>query len=219
MRPILKAARRLPEYQGLCKLEVDVLVLNGKNYNLHNIDKLPDKLHPATVTSKSSNTVHGFFGQLNPLSNFHPAPFFLDGKQFHSSEQYIQYQKALLFNDTNTAMRILVADTALDCKKLGYEVTNFEFKTWKKNAYQVCKPGILAKYLQNERARSTLLNTKDKSLAECTTDKLWGTGIPLHQQDTLNPRKWTGDGLLGKLLEECRTEIRALNATTMEVGD
>ena len=89
-------------------------------------------------------------------------------------------------------MRILVADTALDCKKLGYEVTNFEFKTWKKNAYQVCKPGILAKYLQNERARSTLLNTKDKSLAECTTDKLWGTGIPLHQQDTLNPRKWTG---------------------------
>ena len=30
LRPILKAARRLPEYKGLCKLEADVLVLNGK---------------------------------------------------------------------------------------------------------------------------------------------------------------------------------------------
>ena len=219
LRPILKAARRLPEYQGLCKLEADVLVLNGKKYNLHNTDKLPDNLHPSTITSKSTNTVHGFFGQLNPLSNFHSTPFFLEGKQFHSSEQYIQYQKALLFDDMNTATRILVADTALDCKKLGYEVTNFEFKTWKRSAHTVCKPGILAKYLQNETARITLLNTKDKSLAECTTDKLWGNGIPLHHPDTLNKKKWNGECLLGKILEECRSEIRALNPTNMEVAD
>ena len=219
LRPILKAARRLPEYQGLCKLEADVLVLNGKKYNLHNTDKLPDKLHPATITSKSTDAVHGFFGQLNPLSNFHSTPFFLDGKQFHSSEQYIQYQKALLFDDMNTAKRILVADTALDCKKLGYEVTNFEFKTWKRSAHSVCKPGILAKYLQNEPARITLLKTKNKSIAECTTDKLWGNGIPLHHPDTLNTKKWNGECLLGKLLEECRTEIRALNVTNMEVAD
>ena len=91
--PILKAARRLPEYQGLCKLEADVVVLNGKKFNLHNTDKLPDKLHPTKITSKQSDTMHGFFGELNPLSNFHPAPFCLNGKQFHSSEQYIQYQK------------------------------------------------------------------------------------------------------------------------------
>ena len=219
LRPILKAARRLPEYKGLCKLEADVLVLNGKKYNLHNTDKLPDKLHPATITSKSTNTVHGFFGQLNPLSNFHTTPFFLNGIHFHSSEQYIQYQKSLLFEDMNTATKILVADTALDCKKLGYEVNNFEFKTWKRNAHSACKPGILAKYLQNETARNTLLNTKDKSIVECTTDTLWGNGIPLHHPDTLNKKKWNGEGLLGKLLEECRTEIRALKVTNMEVAD
>ena len=122
----------IPEYKGLCKLEADVLVLNGKKFTLQNTDKLPDKLHLTKITSKHSDTLHGFFGELNPLSNFHPAPFCLNGKQFHSSEQYIQYQKALQFNDTTTARKILVADTALECKKLGYEITEFEFKTWKK---------------------------------------------------------------------------------------
>ena len=219
LRPILKAARRLPEYKGLCKLEADVLVLNGKKFNLQNTDKLPDKLHPTKITSKQSDKVYGFFGELNPLSNFHLAPFCLNGKQFHSSEQYIQYQKALLFNNVTTVRKILVADTALECKKLGYEITEFDFKTWKKNACTVCKPGILAKYLQNEKARTVLLATKEKSIAECTTDKLWGTGFPFQHHDSLNPEKWTGDGLLGKILEECRTEIRALSATSMEIGE
>ena len=190
-----------------------------KKINLQNTDKLPDKLHPTKITSRSLDTIHGFFGELNPLSNFHPAPFCLNGTQFHSSEQFIQYQKALLFKDTSTARRILVADTALDCKKLGYEVADFEFKTWKLNAHMVCKPGILAKYLHNDKARQVLLETKDKTLAEYMPDKLWGTGIPLHHQDTLNSNKWTGERLLGKLLEECRNEIRALSATSMEVGD
>ena len=96
---------------------------------------------------------------------------------------------------------------------------DFEFKTWKKNAHKVCKPGILAKYLQNEKARQVLLATKDKTLAECTTDKLWGIGFPLQHQDSLNSKKWTGYRLLGKLLEECRTETCALSATAMEIGD
>ena len=194
-------------------------MLNGKKFNLQNTDKLPDKLHLTKITSKHSDTVHGFFGELNPLFNFHPAPFCLNGKQFHSSEQYIQYQKALLFNDTTTVRKILVADTALECKKLGYKITEFELKTWKKNAYTVCKPGILAKYLQNEKARQVLLVTKEKTLVECTTDKLWGTGFPLQHQDSLNPKKWTGDGLLGKILEECRTEIHGLSTTSMEIED
>ena len=133
-------------------MEADILVLNGKKFNLQNTDKLPDKLHPTKITSRNSDTIHSFFGELNPLSNFHPAPFCLDGKQFHSSEQFIQYQKALLFNNRNTARKILAADTALDSKKLGYEIAEFEFKTWKKNAHTVCKPDILAKYLQNDKA-------------------------------------------------------------------
>ena len=219
LRPILKAARRLPEYTGLCKLDADVLVLNRKRFNIQNTDKLPEKLNPSKITSKTDNNIHGFFGELHPLSNFHPAPFFLDGKQFNSSEHYIQYQKALIFDDTTTAYRILVADTLLECKKLGYEISGFEYKTWKLNAGNLCKPGLLAKYLQNQKSRQALLNTENKTLAECTSDKLWGTGLLLSHPDCLVSSKWTRNCLLGKLLEEVRTGIRALNATMMETGD
>ena len=64
-----------------------------------------------------------------------------------------------------------------------------------KNPHTVCKPGILAKYLQNEKARQALLVTKEKTLVECTTDKLWGTGFLLQHQDRPElqemDRRWT----------------------------
>ena len=50
------------------------------------------------MSKEDAGTV-GFFGELNPLSTFHPCVFKVEDNWFHSSEQYIQLKKAEYFND------------------------------------------------------------------------------------------------------------------------
>ena len=75
LRPILSAARRLKEYRGRCKLEGTDLVIRAKKYNWNNLEELPQNLSTHTVSSRQDTLYYGFFGELNPLSNFYPAPF------------------------------------------------------------------------------------------------------------------------------------------------
>ena len=44
LRPIIKAARRLENYKGLCRLDGSQLVIDGKCYNRDNLHTLPDDL-------------------------------------------------------------------------------------------------------------------------------------------------------------------------------
>ena len=93
LRPYLLAARRLPQYYKKCRLEGASLVLKGTSYNINTLHKLPKELSNFNISSRSNNNVLGFFGKMNPLSNFYPCTFTHSGKSFHSSEQYIQYRK------------------------------------------------------------------------------------------------------------------------------
>ena len=99
LRPVLKAAREHKDFKKKCKLEGDQLVIHGKRFSLENLHNLPKELDVFKITSQSNNNTIGFFGELNPLSNFHPCKFEINGIQFHSSEQFIQYTKAMFFND------------------------------------------------------------------------------------------------------------------------
>ena len=83
-----------------------------------------DFVLPATLALKKN--VIGFFGEFNPLSNFHPAPFKINRQSYHSSKQYIQHQKCLVFDDQETTDSILKEETTLDCKDIGCDIKNFE---------------------------------------------------------------------------------------------
>ena len=111
LRPILKAARRLPEYKGLCRLDCDELVLKGKHYTVDRLDWLPSNLNVFNLSCKENEDTVGFFGELNPLSNFHPANFIVNGIHYTSSEQFIQHMKALAFNDYTTAKKSSMQQT------------------------------------------------------------------------------------------------------------
>ena len=107
LRPILSAARRLKEYHGRCKLEGTNLVIRGKKYNWNNLEELPQELNTHTVSSRQDAAYFGFFGELNPLSNFYPAPFIHDGVHYSTSEQYIQERKVDFCGDVNTKQQIM----------------------------------------------------------------------------------------------------------------
>ena len=168
LRPILTAARKSENYKGKCHMDGSTLIIKGRNYTLNNLHSLPSEINGFRATSKTDHekNVIGFFGELNPLSNFHPAPFKINGQTYHSSEQYIQYQKCLVFGDHETADSILKADTAIDCKNIGRDVKNFEPERWKQNAKARCTPGILAKFKQNPLLSELLKSTGMKTIVE-----------------------------------------------------
>ena len=89
MLSILRAARHIENYKKQIRLEKDKVVIKGKDYDMSNIHELPEDLNAFKVTSKEDDYVVGYFGELNPLSNFFPATFTLDGHNLISSEQYI----------------------------------------------------------------------------------------------------------------------------------
>ena len=114
--PILQLAKSIPHYANKCKLIQDRLVINGITYKVDDIPNLPSDLAAFKAVEKTNDTHLVFAGDLSPYSNFHYSPFEINSQQFHSAEQWIQYQKALMFRDSYTANRILLADTPIECK-------------------------------------------------------------------------------------------------------
>ena len=216
LRPIFTAAKRSNKYKKMCRMEKDILVIKGKRYNVNELHKLPKSLKPANVTSKTSDSVYGYFGELNPLSNFFPAPFMYGDMSFHCSEQLIQFKKAELFKDKSAIKRIMQTSTGHQCKLEGQNISNFNRKKWENEAYSLCKPGIKQKFLTNETPRQLLLTkTKGKRIAECTKDDVWGCGMAIQNEKCLDTNMWTGQGIMGQILEEIRAELMGPNPTPL----
>ena len=131
LRPILCKAKQLPDYKAKSKLDGGALIIKGKSYTSKTLHLLLEPLTGYNVSSKISDTHIGFFGELNPFSNFHEVNFEILGMKFHSAEQFIQYQKAKLFMDTNSCNKIMQSKSALECKQLSKEIVNYDPNDWR----------------------------------------------------------------------------------------
>ena len=116
LQHILKLAKNHPYYKDKSKLEGDSLITNGVRYTVNDIAKLPKELAAFQAAQKRDDQYLAFHGEWSPFSNFHNSLFIIDGKLYHSSEQWIQEQKAVFFNDAATATQILKSNTPLECK-------------------------------------------------------------------------------------------------------
>ena len=189
-------------------------MINGRKYGTDNLHQLPREIDPFAITSKSDENCIGFFGALNPLSNFYETKFIVAGVEYLSSEQFIQAQKANYFKDEIRYNRVMGATNSLDCKNAARSVCNFDRPAWEAVAESLCKEGLKAKFSQNPHLSDILINkTGNKTLVECANDHLWANGIPLYSDTCLNQQRWISQGLLGKLLEEVRSEL------SVQLGD
>ena len=205
--PVLQAAKRSNEYKKQSRLEDDKIILKGKSYSVNTLNQLPEELNVFKVTSWENEHTVGFFGEINPLSNFYPSAFAVDGVHYISSKQFIQSSKARFFGDMDMYNQIMGCTMSLDCKTLSRQIKNVDVNSWEEVACSVCKPGIRAKFQQNPVPMDTLLHkTGQKQIAECTADQLWGTGLPLSDPPCLDASKWISQGIMGQILESIRDE-------------
>lgn len=64
-----------------------------------------------------------------------------------------------------------------------------------------------AKFQQNERARSFLLQTQHYEIGEASRSRVWGTGLKLHDDKNGDKKHWSGRNLTGMALMAVRNEL------------
>ncbi len=100
LKPILNIVKGTPYGENKrVKLVAGVLFVDHKRYTLHNLVALPSAIKFYQNSIRSSFEVLAWFGILSIFSNFFWAPMVIDGKEFATAEQFIQYCKALFFGD------------------------------------------------------------------------------------------------------------------------
>ncbi len=142
------------------------------------------------------------------MSNWYLSDFELEGIRFSSVEQYIMYNKSMLFNDPEHAREILATDKVDDIQKIGRKVKNYSDSIWAGNRQIIAYQGLMAKFTQNSDLAKALLDTGDAILCECAgSDRIWGIGLKTNDERYLDMDQWCGQNLLGFTLMQVRDQL------------
>lgn len=159
-----------------------------------------------TMVVKNGMTL--FFSKDCPLSNWNYAPFEWFGLSFVNTEQFMMYCKAMVFDDEETAQKIMAATEPADHKALGRQVRNFDQAIWDEKCEYFVEMGALAKFRQNPEKAKVLIDTLGTELVEASPyDKIWGVGLSADNPRILDKTKWPGENRLGKVLERVRDTL------------
>lgn len=146
------------------------------------------------------------------LSNWYLSDFNVGSIQYSSMEQYMMYQKALLFDDMEIAEQILNTTDVGKIKALGRRVKNYEDILWNGMRQLIVYQGLLEKFQQNIELKEKLLATQSHILAECAVqDRIWGIGLSMKDERRFDLDEWQGQNLLGFSLMRVRTVLKHIN--------
>ncbi|BCO16270.1 NADAR family protein_gp217 [Bacillus phage vB_BceM_WH1] len=142
------------------------------------------------------------------FSQWHKSKFEVDGITFNCAEQYMMYQKALLFGDEEVAKKILTKSNPRDQKDLGRKVKGFVEETWNKHAKEIVYKGNYAKFTQNPELLKGLKATGQTLLVEASPhDDIWGIGLDEKTARKTPEKDWKGTNWLGEVLTNLRFNL------------
>lgn len=128
---------------------------------------------------------------------------------FHCAEQFMMYCKAGRFHDSATQKLILATRDPKEQKRLASLTNGFCSASWDKIKSLVVVAGNLAKFDQNPRLKSLLLDTCNRLLAEAASqDRVWGIGFTAKQAMGGHNQQHWGENRLGKALMEVRERLQ-----------
>lgn len=136
------------------------------------------------------------------MSNFYNCYVTVDGYTFPTAEHAIQYKKSLVCGREDVGVQIKQNLKASDAKMLG---DTFQHKDWDDCKVGLVKCIVKQKFDENEELKAQLLNTAGFKLEEASTDRYWGTGIPVYSRE-FKKATYPGKNVMGKILEEIRDE-------------
>ena len=142
------------------------------------------------------------------LSNWFLSDFEKDNIKYSSMEQFMMYQKAILFQDEEIAEQILCTSNVGKIKALGRSVKNYDDIIWNGMRQIIVYEGLIEKFSQNDSLKNELLSTQQDILAECAVqDRIWGIGLSMNDEKRFDMKEWKGQHLLGFTLMKVRNKL------------
>lgn len=143
-----------------------------------------------------------------PFSQWAHSPFVIDGQRYVTAEQWMMWNKAVMFGDEYHADVIMATDDPSAQKRAGKLVSNFDDDKWMKRAYDIVVEGNRAKFIQLPTFNEALEQTRGKLLVEASPyDRRWGIGLGEGAKGIEDPKNWRGENLLGKAITQVRVEL------------
>ncbi|XP_046584550.1 N-glycosidase Npun_R5314-like [Haliotis rubra] len=162
----------------------------------------------ATSLEEAKQKYEFFWKIHSPFSQWYPASFEVNGQKYNCAEQYMMYQKAVLFADEENAAKVLKTQDPKQQKSLGRKVKNWDDKTWKNNCHRIVEEANEAKFGQNEGLKKQLFATYPKTLVEASpADAIWGIGYAEDHVNAWDERSWKGTNYLGFALTRVREKL------------
>ena len=205
--PIFLAAKKSEQITSV-SLKLDQLFLNGKLYTAENIDKVPDFLKPHNRSTVTTDNTVVFSSKHSILSNLHPLKIMIDGRNYNTNEQFIQYSKAVLFKDFENANKVLAENDPYKQMEIGRNIQGYKRHIWQANAPSILNRVNRAKYNQHTHAKEVLISTGTRLIGEATKDRLFGIGQTLTDETVSISSTWTGQNLMGTTLMDIRNDLK-----------
>ncbi|KAF4629886.1 hypothetical protein G7Y89_g8256 [Cudoniella acicularis] len=93
------------------------------------------------------------------LSRSTLAPFEANGISWAHAEQYVIWNKAMLFGDKKSAAEMLLKRSPAEVKELGDKISGFNQKVWEENRKRIVEKGNFTKFSESYGLKKKLLAT------------------------------------------------------------
>lgn len=221
-RAELKRINKTAKELGLnSKIAGNKIYVNDQCFASNEMDLLPTKLLKCGAQEKWVPDGLAFRGEKSVFSNFFMKAFVIDGCKYISVEQFFQYSKAIYFEESALARKILMTSNPFRIQNYGDRIkpNADEFDDWLEYSTELLHTGIYAKFSQNPSLKADLLSTGDHMLLEATIDYYYGCGINLTSRKW-DDQSWEGDNLTGRALVGVRDRLRMEEADeSSQCGD
>ena len=146
------------------------------------------------------NTLH--FDVYHPVLSHKQYAIFKDINNitYSSIKQYLAYQKAVLFNDIDSANSILKVSKVPDIKLLESNIKNVDDVMWMAALPNLLETGLFLKYSQNEKLKTKLCEMEHDHFVADLPDPYLGVGT-----------NGTGKNLLGNTVMQIKTKMMKSN--------
>lgn len=205
---IIKECLRILEYRIHHHYKTNIQHVKGHSGIIGN-DAADVLATRASVLSQSLAMKNTVFFSNGIFSQFWPSKFKSNINkgliEYNCAEQWHHHRKALLFQDTEIAEKIMLETRPYIQKSLGRQVKGFDQDTWIREGPKIAFEGNYYKFSQDKSLKVYLLSTRSKRLVEARDDSIWGIGITVNQAKM--GVKWNGLNLLGKALMDVRTRL------------
>ena len=179
--------------------------LKGTLYSIDNLSRMPVNLDGLDMKENDTHVL--FSGELTPLSNFYKCQIKVNDVAHSSTEHLFQYERSLMLDRRDVALKVIAAPTPFEAMKAGREVN--APKDWVTSKGKQLMTDILkAKIEQVPEFKKMLIDKAGKIFTESTTNKVWGTGIRITAGNAEDHSKWKGTNFLGEIITELAKSIK-----------